>query len=147
MPELIDKNTKWIWLSDQRSYVNHWVGFRQTVELDNTSSAQFIIAADTSYQLWINEELVDDAYFSELPEDRYYNQIDVTAYLRKGNNCIAVLGYHQGVNTSRYVAGKPGVLFQLRCGNTIVLQSDSTTKARTSKGYLSGPVDHVTVQL
>ena len=147
MEELINKNTKWIWLADKRFQVNHWVEFRQTVELDNVERAQFIIAADTSYQLWINDQLVDDAYFSEFPEDKYYHAIDVSSYLRKGENCIAVLGYHQGVSTSRYVAGKPGILFQLQCGTKIVLQSDSTCKARTSSGYLSGNVSFVTVQL
>ena len=33
MEELINKDTKWIWLSDRKFKVNHWVEFRQTVNV------------------------------------------------------------------------------------------------------------------
>jgi alpha-L-rhamnosidase len=147
MAEIINKDAKWIWLTDDRFKVSHWVEFRKTVNIDNPENAMFIIAADTAYQLWINQQLVDDACFSELPEVRYYNRIDVSAYLCPGRNCIAVLGYYQGVNTSRYVAGRPMVLFELKCSGKSILKSDSTCKARTSQGYLSGDVPLVTRQL
>ena len=128
MGELISENTKWIWQPDESFEINHWVEFRQVVELDETNDATFMIAADTAYQLWINETLVDDAIFLEFPEDRYYRQIDVSDYLKEGQNCIAVLGYYQGVNTSRHVAGKPGVIFELKSHGKSVLQSTSNCK-------------------
>ncbi len=144
---MVNEGTKWIWLSDEKFKVNHWVEFRQTANVSLPKEAAFIIAADTAYQLWINDQLVDDAYFSELPQDRYYNTIDVTAYLQQGENCIAVLGYYQGVNTSRYVAAQPMILFELQCDGKSFLKSDSTCKARTSHGYLSGDVPKVSNQL
>lgn len=143
----MSNDVKWVWFPDPRFSSNHWVEFRQTIELDRVGHAVFIIAADTAYQLWINEQRVDDAYFSEFPADRYYHAIDVSSYLKKGNNCVAILGYYQGISTSRYVAGKPGILFELQQDGRGLLKSNAACRARTSRGYLSGRVPLVTTQL
>lgn len=136
-----------MWLSDANVPINHWVDFRNKIHLDTTGEAKCLIAVDTAYQLWINGREVDQACFSDFPQDRYYNTIDVTDFLRTGDNYIAVLAYYQGVDTSRYVSGKPGLLLELQCEGRSVLVSDESWQARTDLGYRSGEVPKVTDQL
>ncbi|AQQ71631.1 Bacterial alpha-L-rhamnosidase [Limihaloglobus sulfuriphilus] len=143
----IDKNTKWIWLKDERYPFNHWVEFRETFQVDRLSETKVLIAADTSYQLWINGEAVDDAYFSEFPDDRYYLTKDISGYIKPGKNCLAVLGYYQGINTSRYVKGRAGILFEIQTEGGSLVKSDAGSRARTSPAYLSGDAAMVTPQL
>jgi alpha-L-rhamnosidase len=143
----IDNNTKWIWLEDERYPVNHWVEFRKTFEVDRLSETKVLIAADTSYQLWINGQAVDDAYFSEFPDDRYYLSRDISDYIKPGKNCLAVLGYYQGISTSRYVKGRAGILFEIKSDDGTLVRSGAGFRARTSRAYLSGDVPLVTPQI
>lgn len=143
----ISDNTQWIWSPNSDYPENHWVEFRKNIRLESLENAQFMIAVDTSYQLWINGQHVDDACFSDFPEDRYYNTIDVSNYLRIGDNCIAILGYYQGIGTNRYIPGGAKILFELHCNGAPVMQSNSSCKTRTSNAYLSGDIPMVTVQL
>lgn len=144
---LFNHNAKWISLHDSTYPVNHWVNFRNRIHLDGTAESKCFIAVDTAYQLWINGLEVDQACFSDFPQDRYFNSIDVSKFLRIGDNYIAVLAYYQGVDTSRYVRGQPGLLLDLQCEGRSVLVSDESWQARTDLAYLSGEVPKVTDQL
>jgi|GEM_PF-5805377 len=142
---LFNHNAKWISLHDSTYPVNHWVNYRNRIHLDGTAESKCFIAVDTAYQLWINGLEVDQACFSDFPQDRYFNSIDVSKFLRIGDNYIAVLAYYQGVDTSRYVRGQPGVLLDLQCEGRSVLVSDESWQARTDLAYRYGEAPNSTL--
>jgi hypothetical protein len=90
----------WIGVADVQKQdllkdVNQWTCFRKTVHLDQVPrQAVARIAVDSKYWLWINGGLVvleGELKRGPTPEDTYYDQVDLTAHLREGENTIAVL--------------------------------------------------------
>lgn len=55
------------------------------------------ITADDYYKVYINGAFAGQGPAPAYPEAYYYNQIDITSYLIKGENLIAVHAYYQGL--------------------------------------------------
>ncbi|HBG25893.1 MAG: hypothetical protein A2Y10_17795 [Planctomycetes bacterium GWF2_41_51] len=138
---------KWIW-QDQTEYdVNHWVNIRRVFILSEVDShARLYISTDTDYCLWINDKFVDSGQFSDYPRHKHYDSLNISQFLKTGKNCIAVLGYYQGADTSRYAKGRAGLIFALHNYKTII-KSDCHCKIRTSTAFRNGKVPFVTRQL
>ena len=95
---------------------NQWTCFRREVSLKNAPRRAIArIAADSKYWLWINGKLV--VFEGQLkrgpsPHDTYYDQVDLTKLLQKGDNTIAVLVWYFGKHGfSHKSSGKPGFVF------------------------------------
>ena len=79
---------------------NQWICYRKTINLaEAPTQAMARIAVDSKYWLWINGELV--VFEGQLkrgptPKDTYFDRVDLTKYLRKGDNTIAVLVWYFG---------------------------------------------------
>ena len=90
------------WITASQGEVNQpgtWLAFRQDVKLGKVPSEVLAnIAADSRYWLWINgKQVVFEGSLKRgpTPQDSYYDQIDLTPYLKKGNNQIAVLLWYK----------------------------------------------------
>lgn len=128
------------WIStDGANKPNTWIAFRKDISLTvKPSSAIATIAADTKYWLWINGEL---AVFEgglkrgPNPQDTYFDRVDLSKYLKKGKNEIAVLLWHFGKNGFSHInSGKAGLLFQLNEGQ-VHLNSDQSWLCRIHPAY------------
>ncbi len=92
------------------------VVFRRRFHLDAVPKhAKTLIAVDTRYWLYVNEELVvfEGGLFREsVPGSGYADEIDLAPYLREGENVIAVLCWYYG-NSGRNStdSGQAGFLF------------------------------------
>ena len=79
---------------------NQWICYRKTINLaEAPTQAMARIAVDSKYWLWINGEPV--VFEGQLkrgptPKDTYFDRVDLTKYLRKGDNTIAVLVWYFG---------------------------------------------------
>jgi len=79
---------------------NQWICYRKTIHLAKApTQAMARIAVDSKYWLWINGELV--VFEGQLkrgptPKDTYFDRVDLTKHLRKGDNTIAVLVWYFG---------------------------------------------------
>lgn len=107
------------WITASQGEVNQpgtWLAFRQDVKLGKVPSEVLAnIAADSRYWLWINgKQVVFEGSLKRgpTPQDSYYDQIDLTPYLKKGNNQIAVLLWYFGKSGFSHTdSGKSGILF------------------------------------
>ncbi|MCC8016530.1 MAG: family 78 glycoside hydrolase catalytic domain [Clostridiales bacterium] len=59
--------------------------------------ATLLISADDCYKLYINGEFICCGPAPSYNDSYYYNKLDITQYLRKGKNVIAVHLYYQGL--------------------------------------------------
>ena len=72
------------------------------------------IAVDSKYWLWINGELV--VFEGQLkrgpnPNDTYYDRVDLTGHLQKGENTVAILVWYYGKDGfSHKSSGKAGLV-------------------------------------
>ena len=134
-----DWTSQWIGLQTKEKEVNSWFCFRKTFSLSQTPrSAITKIAVDSKYWLWINGKLVvfeGGLKRGPTPNDTYYDEIDLSSYLTKGQNCIAVLLWYWGKDGfSHKSSGKAGFLFQADIDGTI-LSSDRSWKIKRYEAY------------
>lgn len=113
---------------------NLWTCFRKTFTLgEKPATAIARIAVDSKYWLWINGELV--VYEGGLkrgpnPDDTYFDRVDITPFLREGDNTFAALTWFWGKDGySHKNSGKSGFMFELDAGTGTQLLSDATWKA------------------
>lgn len=146
---------EWIWAKEKASIPNSWAALRKEVNLlDIDSKATAFISADTKYWLWVNDELVvfEGSYTGgpmpvkpsprvdnfPIASHKYYDEVDISPYLKKGKNTIAALAWYYGDNGQKGThisTGQPGFIFQAKVGQQLIV-SDSSWKAKPHKAYL-----------
>ena len=107
---------KWIsFPGEEANKANTWITFRRDIDLKKQPKEAIVrIAADTKYWLWINGEL---AIFEgglkrgPNPTSGYYDEINISQFLKKGKNQIAFLLWHFGKEGfSHKNSGKSGLI-------------------------------------
>jgi alpha-L-rhamnosidase len=74
--------------------------------------ARAYVSADQQYEMYVNGELVGKGQAYSFPDHKYYETLDVTRKLRRGDNAIGILYNWQGP-TKGHPAGEPGVIAQV----------------------------------
>lgn len=128
---------KRITADENQNESNSWIDFVKTFDLDKVpQQAIASIACDSKYWMWINGELA--VFEGQLkrgptPEDTYYDDVDITSYLRKGQNKIAILLWYFGKDGfSHNSSGQAGLVFQC---NAIDLESNGTWLSRINSAF------------
>ena len=112
--------TSWIGSStDTLTQSNTWHCFRKNFKLSEVPvSAIARIAVDTRYYLWLNDSLVvieGGLKRGPNPSDTYFDEVNLSPFLRKGENNISILvWYWGGKGFSHNSSGRCGLWF---CGN------------------------------
>jgi len=107
----------WISHLSSQNATNTWFCFRKDFSLDGVpSKAVAKIAADSKYWLWVNGKLVvfeGGLKRGPNPNDTYYDEIDLSRFLEKGQNSISVLTWFFGKDGFSHISsGKAGLLFE-----------------------------------
>ena len=105
------------------------------------------LSCDGDYTLFLNGQYVASNQYGDYEWYKSYDCIDITPYLTSGKNTIAILVWHFGVNSQRYLKAQAGVIFELVAGGKVLLASGENTLARYSKTYKQGEKKLVTRQL
>ncbi|MCH5162045.1 MAG: hypothetical protein J1G38_00970 [Clostridiales bacterium] len=132
-----DWTAKWIWQAS--SGANTYAAFRKTFTLSSKpEKAIASIAAESKYWLWVNEELVvydGGPKRGPTPYDTYYENVDLSEYLKQGENLIvALVAYNGRSGNSSVDPGQAGFLFEMNAGGTKVV-SDSSFKVMRLREY------------
>jgi hypothetical protein len=97
-----------------KSESNEWFMFRNRMEITADTDGILRICADSKYWLYVNGELVireGGLKRGPIPDASYYEEIDVSAWIREGTNTIAVLVWYFGRHGfSHRDSGMPGLL-------------------------------------
>lgn len=69
------------------------------LDISGEAKARFIlrITADDYYKAYVNGNFVGQGPAPAYPEDYFYNEIDITPFIRPGRNLVAVHVYYQGL--------------------------------------------------
>lgn len=121
------------------SVQNLWTCYRKNFSLsEKPVAATARVAVDSKYWLWVNGQLV--VYEGGLkrgpnPQDTYFDVIDLSPYLVKGDNQIAVLAWYWGKDGySHKSSGKAGFVAELSCDGKIIA-TDTSWKALRHPAY------------
>ena len=139
------KNAKWIWVDGNAAPNTYGEFYDEFVWQGDKAVCR--ISADSDYTLFINGKYVASNQYGDFPWYKSYDELDVTPYLTKGKNKIAVLVWYFGESTQRYYAATPGVLYEVVEGGTVCVESGENTLSRYSLAYKNGLRKNVTKQL
>lgn len=119
----------WIW-SKSESRENRWVCFVRDFELEEQSDKGILmIAVDTKYWLYVNENLVVfEGGIKRGPgyQQTYYDEIDITDYLVTGKNRIAILVWYFGRSGFSHCSSGHGGLYVKGQFGDDTIESDQT---------------------
>jgi hypothetical protein len=140
--------TKWIWLKNETAEVNTYVDFQQEFNIDSLQSpAELHISCETNFVAWLNGEFIGTGQFDDYPAAETYSTFDLTGRLLEGRNVITVTAYHCGVDNASYISSKPGLWFELRSANELLINSNKSTISRISPAYRQGEMARSTIQM
>ena len=140
------KNAKWIWHS-AGAKPDEYAEFYETVEYGG-GSCVMNISADSNYALYVNGSLAAFGQYADFPYDKVYDARDITSFMRRGKNVIAIRVWYYGIDfSSTYYPGEAGVIYSLFIGETEVLASSSRTLSRPSPAYVHHKSKTITWQL
>ena len=140
--EKSDWKAKWIWDKENLTENNVWMCFRKTVSLDKIPEKLVAdISADSKYWLYINgKTVVFEGSVKRGPDKNsgYYDSIDISPYLRKGQNTISALVWYWDDETSYSYSGsgQGGFLFEA-VGENIAVVSDKSWKVKRNTAYIN----------
>ena len=124
--EGVDWKALYIW--DENVTLNSWLCFRKSLDIQNEEELNNVIAnitVDSKYWLYVNDELVirdGSLKRGRTPTSIYYDQVDISKYLTKGENTIAILAWHWGKDSySHNSYAHKGLLFQAQIGDKTII--------------------------
>lgn len=132
---------RFVWTEENEN--NTFVRFRRTVTLTEQDFAEPLlaaVAADSRYWLYINGEIVvreGGEKRGVTPNSTYYDTLNLTNYLRVGENTIAALVWYYGpdvYNMSYASSGQGAFYFELHTAMQTVT-TDETWRASRDKAY------------
>lgn len=121
-------------------HTNKHILFRRKLHIDEQfEQATLYITADDYYKLYINGTFVMQGPAPCYPFSYGYQTLDVSKFLRKGDNVIAVHTYYQGLINRVWVSGdnRHGLLCDLELDGKTCLSSDDSFLTHMHSGYES----------
>ncbi len=118
-------------------FLNKHVLFRKKLFLEDFKKVLLNISADDRYKLYINGKFVTEGPAPSYPNGYFYNELDVTEFLRNGENTFAVHTYYQGLENHAWISSdlRTMMYFELISDEKTVLVSDESWKCAYHTGY------------
>ena len=120
-----------------KELLNRHTLFRRSFFADNVENATIKITADDYFKLYINGKFVMQGPPPSYPNAYFYIEKDVSKFLKKGKNVIAVITYYQGLINRVWVSGdlRSMLYLDLKANGKTILVSDENFKVSTHTGY------------
>ena len=116
----IQTRAPWLWVSHSRQ-ANQWAAFRARLYVHG-GAAMATVAADTKYYLYVNgQPVVFEGGLNRgpVPGGAYGDRVDLSPYLKQGENVIAALVWYWGNGGRNNIdGGYPGFYFAMDEGET-----------------------------
>ena len=135
----INWKAQWVTAFEQQNETNNWTAYNKTFKVEQLPGVALAkIACDSKYWMWINGELA--VFEGQLkrgptPTDTYYDEVDITPYLKTGENDISILVWYFGKDGfSHNRSGKAALIFDCQASNFELL-SDISWKASIRREF------------
>jgi hypothetical protein len=128
---MINTDTKWIWVKrdSYNTYNDTIVAVRQ-FQLDEASSAQIKITADSRYRLFVNGHWIADGPARAWPERYCYDEHSIERFLKAGENEVKIVARYFGCGTFHGVSQQAGLAAQIdvrtSAGQLVQVSTDSS---------------------
>lgn len=116
---------------------NSHILFRKKFNAETVGNTYIYISADDYYKLYINGKFVNQGPAPGYPFHYYYNKIDISDFIVKGENTLAVHTYYQGLINRVWVSGddRHGLILDIEQNEKNILCSDESFMYSYHKGF------------
>lgn len=117
---------------------NRHILFRKTFNLKSIpQNAKLFFSADDYAKIYINGKFVAMGPTAGYNFHYFYHEVDVSKFLKKGKNTIAVHSYYQGYINRVWVSGdyRHGFIADIIANNKTLLKTDSSWKYATHTAF------------
>ncbi len=116
---------------------NRHILFRRSFVLPPFHKAILKITADDHFRLYLNGRFIEEGPAPSYPNAYYYHEIDVSEFLRTGENLLAVHTYYQGLINRVWVSGDLRAMLwcELSLDGNTVLVSDERFLVHEHTGF------------
>ena len=142
------QRASWIWRKGETG-ADEFCDFLDTVAIPEVGKRYFLhIAADSNYTVYMNGKLCAFGQYADYPDYKIYDRVEITDSLRAGLNRMVTVVWYYGINSSTYIVGEPGLIYEIsdEDGN-VITYSDETALSRKSRDYISGKCHLISGQL
>ena len=139
------ENAQWIWRAGE-AHVDEFVDFYCSFP-GSDGEWKLNISADSDYNVYINGELAVFGQYADYPFYKVYDEVDVSRYIKNGDNEMLITVWYYGVDSQTYIKGQAGLIFDLKKDGHSVAVSSEKTLSRPSRNYVSGRCKKITMQL
>ena len=139
----------WIWHKEEAGR-DEFCDFLAKVRTPSAEGKRYYlhISADSNYTVWMNGTLCAFGQYADYPDYKIYDRVDVTDYLREGENRMVTVVWFYGIETQTYKVGKAGLIYEIVDEDgAVVAHTDETVLARPSRDYISGRCHLISGQL
>ena len=145
--EFAFKKASWIWRQDEAGR-DEFCDFLDTFTAEGEGRYTLRIAADSNYTVWMNGELCAFGQYADYPHYKVYDEIDITDFVRKGENRMVAVVWYYGIESQTYKVGDAGLIYEVEAADgTVAVATGEGTLSRKSRDYVSGRCDLISGQL
>ena len=130
----------WIWDSGAENPQNYYLLVRKSFNLKNKpSQAKAYISAFASADVYINSKLLERCPMNCDPEYQCYDQLDITSYLKTGENSVSAVVCNFGLGMHHQMNARGGFFFQGKVDfadkTSVNILSDNSWKVIHAKAW------------
>lgn len=142
----IFEKSNWIWYTNEH-LADDYGEFFEAFEAKRGEKAICRLSCDGDYTLFVNGQFAASNQYGDYEHYKIYDEIDLSEFLRDGENTVSFLVWHFGCDNQRYKNYAPGLIFEIILDCNVLSSSTENTKARKSLDYESGRCGIITIQL
>ncbi len=148
MQKNIFENARWIFAKNQKQdVINSYYDYQALFYAEMDKKTLLYISACNQYAVYVNGLFVDCGQYPGYEDYQVYDELDITEYIREGDNELLIIQYVVGADFSTHRTLLPGVIFTVWQGENCCLNSTMKCKSRKNPYYQDGPMEHITPQL
>ena len=137
--------SSWIWHHAEDS-LDEYADFFDSFTYSG-GKAILNISCDSDYTLYVNGNYAASGQYADFIHYKIYDTLDITNFLREGENELYFLVHYFGRNSSRYRKEKAGLIYEVLCDGKLAAVSSTKTRTRQNPSYACGRAKIVTIQL
>ena len=142
------KQASWIWRQGEAGK-DEFCDFLATVRIPTQGGRYCLrIASDSNYTVWMNGKLCAFGQYADYPDFKVYDEVDITEFLRPGENRMVTVVWYYGIESQTYKVGDAGLIYEIVDEDGgVVACSGEHVLSRKSRDYISGRCDLISSQL
>lgn len=122
---MFQSDAKWIWLKKQEE-PDEYASFLEKFQY-NGGKVVLKIASEINYIAYVNGKRVAFGQFPGDKREKYYDEIDITAFSFSGENELRIVVRYEGIDTFNHIKDRAGVIFEVIQDDKVLCCSSEKT--------------------